>query len=100
MAAHKREGPTTCLTFLGIEIDTVKGHLRLPAEKLQRLRDLLGEWEHREQCLRKELESLIGHLGHACKVVRSGRSFLHSYTPLLVNFGGSCTPDLTQLARN
>ncbi len=25
MAPHKREGPTTCLIFLGIEIDTVAG---------------------------------------------------------------------------
>ena len=30
IAEHKREGPTTCLTFLGIEVDTVSGQLRLP----------------------------------------------------------------------
>ena len=30
IAAHKREGPTTCLTFLGIELDTVSFELRLP----------------------------------------------------------------------
>ncbi len=83
MAAHKREGPTTCLTFLGIEVDTVRGHLRLPADKLQHLRDLLGEWVHQQSCLRKELESLIGYLNHACKVVRSGRSFLRRMIDLL-----------------
>ena len=37
LADHKREGPTTCLTFLGIEVDTLKGELRLPKEKLERL---------------------------------------------------------------
>ena len=37
LAADKCEGPSTCLTFLGIEVDTVKMELRLPAEKLQRL---------------------------------------------------------------
>ena len=73
--AHKQEGPTTCLVFLGILFDTLKGELRLPAEKLQCLEALLRDWGDRKSCSRKELESLIGHLNHACKVVRSGRSF-------------------------
>ena len=34
IAEHKRDSPTTCLTFLGIVIDTLKGELRLPTEKL------------------------------------------------------------------
>ena len=83
IAPHKREGPTTCLTFLGILIDTVKGELRLPQDKLQRLVDLLREWAGRRACTRKELESLIGLLNHACKVVRSGRSFLRRMIDLL-----------------
>ena len=44
LASHKCEGPATRLTFLGIEIDTIRGLLRLPAEKLERLRTLLQEW--------------------------------------------------------
>ena len=35
LAAHKREGPTTCLTFQGIKMDSQAGILRLPADKLQ-----------------------------------------------------------------
>lgn len=42
LAEHKRDGPTTCLTFLGIEVDTVAGQLRLPQDKLQRLIALLS----------------------------------------------------------
>ena len=76
MAAHKREGPTTCLIFLGILIDTVAGELRLPEEKLARLRALLHQWGEKRACTRRELESLIGLLNHACKVVRPGRAFL------------------------
>lgn len=83
IADHKRDGPTTCLTFLGIEVDTVAGQLRLPAEKLQRLKTLLREWGNRKSCRRKELESLIGLLNHACKVVRPGRSFLRRMIDLL-----------------
>ena len=37
IADHKRDGPTTCLTFLGIEVDTMAGQLRLPTEKLHLL---------------------------------------------------------------
>ena len=83
MAPHKRDGPTTCLIFLGIQIDTVAGELRLLEEKLQRLRTLLREWSTRKSCQRKQLESLIGLLTHACKVVRPGRSFLRRLLDLL-----------------
>ena len=76
MVAHKREGPTTRLTYLGIEVDTVAGQLRLPSEKLHRLQTLLREWGDRKVCTCWELESLIGTLNHACKVVQCGRSFL------------------------
>ena len=83
LATHKTEGPTTCLSFLGIELDTVAGELRLPTGKLHRLQALLQEWEPRKVCTRKDLESLIGLLNHACKVVRSGRSFLRRMLDLL-----------------
>ncbi len=83
LATHKREGPTTCITFLGILIDTIAGQLQLPPEKLSRLKGLLHEWGDRRSCTRKELESLVGHLNHACKVVRSGRSFLRRMIDLL-----------------
>ena len=83
IAEHKREGPTTCLTFLGIEVDTVSGQLRLPAAKLDRLKSLLQEWGDRKACQRRDLESLIGVLNHACKVVRCGRTFLRRMLDLL-----------------
>ena len=83
IAEHKRDGPTTCLIFLGIVIDTLKGELRLPTDKLQRLQSLLQAWGDKKACSRTELESLIGLLNHACKVVRSGRSFLRRMIDLL-----------------
>ena len=83
IADHKRDGPTTCLVFLGIEIDTSAEQLRLPREKLQRLQSLLSQWGDRRACSRRELESLVGLLNHACKVVRSGRSFLRRMIDLL-----------------
>ena len=83
IAEHKRDGPTTCLIFLGIEVDTIAGQLRLPADKLDRLQTLLHEWGDRKACQRRELESLVGFLNHACKVVRCGRTFLRRMLDLL-----------------
>ena len=37
----KREGPSTCLVFLGIELDTIKLELRLPADKLEGLQSTI-----------------------------------------------------------
>ena len=54
IAKHKTEGPATCLTFLGIEVDTVAFELRLPEEKLTRLRAQLETWGDRKACQRKE----------------------------------------------
>ncbi len=48
IAAHKTEGPSTVVVFLGITIDTAKGELRLPEDKLSRLQDLLEEWKSRK----------------------------------------------------
>ncbi len=76
IANHKRDGPITCLCYLGIEVDTVAGQLRLPANKLHWVQALLQQWGDRRACTRKELESLIGHLSHACKVVCSSCSIL------------------------
>ena len=76
LAPEKQDGPAEVLTFLGIEIDTIRQELRLPVEKLQRLLQMVNEWERRKACTRRELESLIGILQHACKVIRPGCSFL------------------------
>ena len=82
-AKEKTEGPVSVLTFLGIEIDSVAGCLRLPQVKLQQLRKLTTEWSRRRRCKKKELESLIGVLQFACKVIRPGRSFLRRMIALL-----------------
>ena len=76
LAEEKSEGPTTTLQFLGIEVDTVAATLRLPQDKLLRLQQLTVEWCSQKACRKRELESLIGVLQYACKVIRPGRSFL------------------------
>ena len=75
MEESKSEGPTACLTFLGLELDSAARIIRLPQDKLARLRQSLADWGSRKAVRKRELLSLIGHLQHAAKV-RQGRSFL------------------------
>ena len=82
----KLEGPTTCLTILGIELDSVKLQARLPAKKRTDVIALLEVWSRKQFCRRKELESLIGHLRHACKIAPQGRTFLRRMINLLCAF--------------
>ena len=76
IAEDKLEGPTTCLTYLGIEIDTVAMTIRLPEAKLEQVKALIRQWSHRKKCTKRELLSLIGLLAFASKVVKPGRMFL------------------------
>ena len=76
VAPSKVEGPSTVLTFLGIEIDSSAQELRLPAEKLRRLNSMLAEWLRKRSATKRELQSLIGLLNHAATVVPPGRTFI------------------------
>ena len=79
-------GPSSVLTVLGIELDSDLQMARLPADKLQALQGLIHSWLPRKWCFRQELESLIGHLHHAAKVVWPGRTFVRRMIDLLCCF--------------
>ena len=77
LAMEKVEGPCTVLSFLGIELDTMSLQMRVPADKLHKVKDVVSHWlQRRKACKKRELQSLVGLLNHACKVVRPGRLFL------------------------
>ena len=61
IAENKLEGPTTCLEFLGFELDSVALEIRLPQRKLVEFRSLSSQWLERKSCRRRELESLVGN---------------------------------------
>ena len=73
-------GPLTCLTVLGIELDSVQQSARLPEDKLAALHELIQSWRKRRWCTRRQLESLIG---------RSYFSMLHDRPPLLLSLARS-----------
>ena len=83
VASDKTEGPSTCIVYLGIVIDTMSLQLRLPEPKLQRVQLLLQEWLDKRSCTRRELERLLGHLSHAATIIHPGRIFLRQLFNLL-----------------
>ena len=83
LVADKQDGPTMEIVFLGIVKDTLRQELRLPKDKLERLLATVAQWETRKACTRRELESLIGTLQHAYKVIPAGRSFMRRAISLL-----------------
>ena len=73
---EKTVHPTTVLTFLGLELDTKAMEIRLPSDKLLKIRNRLVEVQHKKKLTLQELQSLIGLLNFACAVVVPGRPFL------------------------
>ena len=62
VSKSKVEGATTILTFPGILWDTVAMELRLPEDKLRRLKVLIQQWKTKKSCTKRDLLSLIGQL--------------------------------------
>lgn len=73
-AGPKTLGPFQVLEFMGIELDSMHMEARLPEDKLQRTQDLLASFTKRHSV--RLVDSLIGSLQFACKVVILGRTFL------------------------
>ena len=74
--AEKRTPPSTLITFLGIQIDTVAQILTLPPDKLASLLQELKTFSTLHRCTKRALLSLIGKLAFAAKVTPAGRIFL------------------------
>ena len=68
--------PNQRLTFLGVEIDTVKCELRLPDDRVTELLSLCKATILKRKCSELHLQRLLGKLNWAAPVVRGGRIFL------------------------
>ena len=76
IAWDKLEGPTSVLTFLGIETDDIQAmQIWLPEVKLAEQWQLITVWRGMRSCKTKELELLVGKLQHACAVVQLAGNF-------------------------
>lgn len=72
---EKRTPPTTSITFLGVQLDTVARVASLPQDKLHAILHELAVLCGQSRCTKRNLLSLIGKLAFAAKVIPAGRIF-------------------------
>ena len=73
---HSKDAMGTIADFLGIEFDSTLMKARLPPDKLARARNTIKDLLNRPSISHQELESAVGFLLFAAKVVVPGRAFL------------------------
>ena len=76
LAAEKTVGPCSSLSYLGLEIDARAGLVRVPSDKLGKLRSMLVWALGRQKLSLREVQSLVGMLNFVCRAVLPGRAFL------------------------
>lgn len=76
LAKHKCVGPTVCLEYLGIVLDSSKMEARLPVDKVQRIIQFIETLIGRSNCTKRQLLQLLGHFNFASRVILPGRSFV------------------------
>ncbi|KAK3084124.1 hypothetical protein FSP39_008557 [Pinctada imbricata] len=75
LAVEKTLGPSTVLAFLGLEIDTNLMCVRIPDDKLNKLKEELSRMLNKKKTTLKELQSLTGLLNFCTRAIPAGRAF-------------------------
>jgi len=76
IAHEKTEGPLQVITYLGLEIDTIRREVRVPRDKLEKAMGMIDQALAAKKMTLEQLQSLIGSLSFLCKAVSPGRAFL------------------------
>ena len=84
MAPEKTVGPSTVLSFAGIELDTCKLEARLSQDKIDKCTNMIQDFLKRKKVTLKDMQSLMGLLNFTCSVVVPGRTFLRRMINLTV----------------
>ena len=87
ISTSKLTPPTTKLTCLGIEVDSVKATLSIPADKLGEILQECAGFKTQKTFTRRQLQSLIGKLMVVHKVVKPARVFVNRLLETLRNMG-------------
>lgn len=92
---EKVVSPSQVATYLGIEIDTVEMKMRLPEEKIQKLRKELEFWHGKNKATYKQLQILAGHLSHGSRMIQGGKLYMYFLFDLLKKSEGKRRVKLT-----
>jgi len=74
---------STCLTLLGIEIDSIRQETRIEVSCLNDTLALLAAWEGQCHFTKCQLQALLGTLNFVCNVCRLGCTFMRRLVDLL-----------------
>ena len=72
LAEHKTVGPTTALSFLGIDIDTSSQTASIPVDKLKNYAKEVSSLLSTSTCTYRQLKSILGKLQFACTIISLG----------------------------
>ena len=76
LAEEKTEGPSSCITYLGFVIDTIKLEISLPIKKVEKVKHFLDHWKDRKSGTKRKLLSLVGLLQHCSQAIPLSKIFL------------------------
>lgn len=76
LAQEKTIGPTTVLSFLGLEINTNNMTVQIPHDKLCQLNAELVSMLNKNKVTLKQLQKLTGLLNFCIRAIPSGRAFV------------------------
>ena len=83
ISVKKLVPPSHRAICLGVEIDTHERTVSIPAEKLERICELVEQWSTKKICTKRQLQSLLGNLLYMHKCVHPARIFLIHMLDLL-----------------
>ena len=78
----KVKGPSACLVVLGIEVDNVHRVIHLPDAKVREYQQAINEWKAHRAVTLRDIDSLLGKLFFASRMVQQGRTFLRRLVDL------------------
>ena len=75
-SVKKAVPPTTEITYLGVQFNSISMQMAVPPDKLAEIKEEIRRWERKTTISKKELQSLLGKLFWVAKVVRHSRAFM------------------------
>ena len=98
-AINKACPPSFCMTFLGIEVNTISHTLKIPEEKMHKILIFLQLWGEKNRAMKRETQQLARLLNFASRCVCSGRVYLArilNFLRSLPETGSRAIPQETQ----
>lgn len=77
VAPNKIQSPTTCVIWLGIEIDSQNMEIRIPPDRLEETISLLRVWKYKSVATMREIQQILGKLHHISRCCKPARLFVN-----------------------